>query len=843
MTRYADPHRCPDCGRTIVPRSQSCPGCGLTLSGETAQQLFVTLTRADELLAALRSAPTPASAATAPPATAAATAAAPAPATAPAPAAARPALTAASVPKILLSLGAGCLLVAALIFLAVTWSVLGVGGRTATLVGFTVVAGLLTGWMARRGLRAAAESLGLVAYGLLTLDVVGADNAGWFGDLSTTGLLILLGGVLAAAGALGAIAVRRSSTVVLVGAEVVAGAGTALLAYGLADGGAMAPAASALIATLVAAAVTGVLHRARLSVAATCCAVITMLSWLTLAGLAVERTFEHLSWSGLWLHLNVWPLLAAALLAAAVALARRLPATTRVVAAAVAQPLAVLAVVAPGLDSEPTVVTLVGIAVLVAAAVATWLMPRPWGLSNVATQVVAGAGVLGVVAELLEQSASRLADLAGSVWAGLAGDRLPGAVSYVDQPAGWVLPLGILALIGTAGAITRASVRLHDAASFLADVRVGAAVFAGSVAAALALYPVPVWLVLGVLLLAAAAFTGWWVVADSTVPLAPAAAFLVAGVLVSLHAEALTLAALVVALLVTGLVHLRVRESELAVLGGGLFAAALAAATWTAGSLADAAPPWVSLVGLLVLGVLVLAAPYAPARWWSSQSTLARTGLEAGAAVSAVALAAVGVIGVGDASRQPTWTAAYLTVVGVVVTVMSLLRADRREAGWVGGLLLALASWVRLWDLGVQAPEPYTLPSAAALLVVGLAHLRRRPGSSTLTALGPGLSLALLPSLLWTLNEPTGPRALLLGVGCLALVLAGVRLRWTAPIALGATVGGLLVLRLAAPYIGDAVPRWVLIGAAGALLIGLGATWERRLQEAREVLGYVRALR
>jgi cell division protein FtsW (lipid II flippase) len=211
--------------------------------------------------------------------------------------------------------------------------------------------------------------------------------------------------------------------------------------------------------------------------------------------------------------------------------------------------------------------------------------------------------------------------------------------------------------------------------------------------------------------------------------------------------------------------------------------------------------------------------------------------------VSAVALAAVGVIGVGDASRQPTWTAAYLTVVGVVVTVMSLLRADRREAGWVGGLLLALASWVRLWDLGVQAPEPYTLPSAAALLVVGLAHLRRRPGSSTLTALGPGLSLALLPSLLWTLNEPTGPRALLLGVGCLALVLAGVRLRWTAPIALGATVGGLLVLRLAAPYIGDAVPRWVLIGAAGALLIGLGATWERRLQEAREVLGYVRALR
>ena len=32
------------------------------------------------------------------------------------------------------------------------------------------------------------------------------------------------------------------------------------------------------------------------------------------------------------------------------------------------------------------------------------------------------------------------------------------------------------------------------------------------------------------------------------------------------------------------------------------------------------------------------------------------------------------------------------------------------------GSLLALATWVRLADLGVHAPEPYTLPSALALL-------------------------------------------------------------------------------------------------------------------------------
>src|SRR4051794_19635527 len=40
-------------------------------------------------------------------------------------------LSAASVPKLLLGLGAACLLVAAVIFLAVAWSWLGIGGRTA----------------------------------------------------------------------------------------------------------------------------------------------------------------------------------------------------------------------------------------------------------------------------------------------------------------------------------------------------------------------------------------------------------------------------------------------------------------------------------------------------------------------------------------------------------------------------------------------------------------------------------------------------------------------------------------------------------------------------------------
>ena len=54
MTRYADPTRCPDCGSSITPGASECPTCGLSLRGETAQELFTTLSHADHLLGLLR---------------------------------------------------------------------------------------------------------------------------------------------------------------------------------------------------------------------------------------------------------------------------------------------------------------------------------------------------------------------------------------------------------------------------------------------------------------------------------------------------------------------------------------------------------------------------------------------------------------------------------------------------------------------------------------------------------------------------------------------------------------------------------------------------------------------
>ena len=82
------------------------------------------------------------------------------------PAPVRRGLQGASVPKILLGLGATCLLVAAVIFLAVAWTWLGVGGRTAVLVALTVATGAAGTVLGRRGLTVAAEALTTVAFGL-----------------------------------------------------------------------------------------------------------------------------------------------------------------------------------------------------------------------------------------------------------------------------------------------------------------------------------------------------------------------------------------------------------------------------------------------------------------------------------------------------------------------------------------------------------------------------------------------------------------------------------------------------------------------------------------------------
>jgi hypothetical protein len=129
-----------------------------------------------------------------------------------------------------------------------------------------------------------------------------------------------------------------------------------------------------------------------------------------------------------------------------------------------------------------------------------------------------------------------------------------------------------------------------------------------------------------------------------------------------------------------------------------------------------------------------------------------------------------------------------------------------------------------------------------ALVLVGLHRIRTADDAATAPTLSPGLALATVPSLLWVLADPVTVRAAVLGVACLVLLLVGVRLRWHAPVVVGAMVGGLVVLRELAPYALE-TPQWVLIGAAGAVLIACGITWESRMRDLQQAAAYLGRLR
>lgn len=858
MTRYADPRRCPDCRGPIGHDDLACPTCGLPLRGTTAAELFNVLTTADALLSQLR--------------TTAKVGAARVPVGAGIPDAGAPAgqkaqgepgsdtwvpsglrldlpesgasrrhgLSAASVPKILLGLGAICLLVAALVFLAVTWSSMGVGARTATLLGFTAVTAALAAWMCRRDLRGAAEALSLVSLGLLTMDLFGARAADWFGDLSTPGFMVGLGAVLAGAGAGAALLARRTPVSALTAPELVSGVGVGVLAVGLAELDGDRTGLLLVLATVLAGALTWAAARVRLRFTAALAGAVTVLVWFGLLFHALEAASEA-SFAALWGRGEVVELLATSALAGAVVLVRDLATAARVAAGALGMTVLAVALAIPAFDETGTAVTLTGVAVLLGAGAAAWLLPRPWGLTAVLTQVVAAVGVIVALAATAADVAGRLGEVTVASWSGRPGDVLPAAAAGL--PAPWLAPVVVVTLLLTGAALTRASATLDDVVSAVTDVRLGAGLLAAAAVVTLAAYPVPVWTVLLALLVLTAGFLAWWSARPAAAALVLAGVFLAGAVAVGAYEEWFTVAATTSALVAAALVHLRASRLETAAVAGALAPAALAGDAWTWGALVDAAGTWTALAGLLLLAATALTLHLYPAGWWRCGSaTAARTGVEAGAAAVAVPLGLAGVLSAGTGA-EATWTAVYLTVAGAAVVAMSLVRSDRRQLTWAGSALLVLASWVRLADLGVNEPEPYTLPAALALVVVGALRLRRDPDADTVGAVGPGLTLALVPSLLWVLDDPMTLRGLVLGAACLVLVLVGLRGRWSAPLVIGAAVGGVLVVRMAAPYVDAAVPRWVLIGAAGALLIATGVTWERRLQEARHMVGYVRSLR
>ena len=377
-------------------------------------------------------------------------------------------------------------------------------------------------------------------------------------------------------------------------------------------------------------------------------------------------------------------------------------------------------------------------------------------------------------------------------------------------PAPWLLIAGLAALVALALVAARPSAHVCSIAA-VATVALGGT-------ATLALLPVP----LAVLLAALVGMALLLLAADERL----LACVVLLVVLLAALPSALLTGVAATLLLATAATCLGAgRELEDRLLGGVLVPPAAAVALWAFAEVAGIDEALRGYPVLLAVGLLALALP--------------RPEVEAAGWIAALVAVPAAITAAADPT---TATAVHLTVAGGLVVASSLVHPQRRALGWVGGLLLAAATWVRLADLGVEVPEAYTLPSALALLVVGLDRLRRDPAAATATALTPGLLLATVPSLLWCLDDPVTWRAAWLGVACVVLVLAGTLGRWHAPLVVGGSVGGLLVVRELAPYAAQ-TPQWILIGAAGALLTGVGVTWEHRLADVRRAAAYLDRLR
>jgi hypothetical protein len=187
------------------------------------------------------------------------------------------------------------------------------------------------------------------------------------------------------------------------------------------------------------------------------------------------------------------------------------------------------------------------------------------------------------------------------------------------------------------------------------------------------------------------------------------------------------------------------------------------------------------------------------------------------------------------------YAAALLAAAWGVVGAGYAVLPRRRAAVVLGVGWLSAAVWTVLDEAGVEALEAYTLPCAALALAAGLWSRRGASETSWLTV-GPAAAIALLPSALASFDDDPLARPLLAVVASAAVLALGARLRWQALVVIGATSAALVAVSQLGPY-AVGLPRWLTLGVTGAVLLVLGARYERSRMEARRAAQWLSGLR
>ncbi|MCX5395898.1 SCO7613 C-terminal domain-containing membrane protein [Streptomyces sp. NBC_00102] len=742
--------------------------------------------------------------------------------------------------NVLLALGGLLLAVAAIAFTLFSWGAMGIGGRSAVLATVTAAALVAPVPLRRSGLRATAESLGAFGLVLTLLDAYALHAVA----LPGTGTAAFAAAASAALAMLwAALGLTPGRPVLPVPAAVAAGqlplvlacaaAGAPVLAFGW-----------ALLVTAVADGVIAVrAARSGVRVTALVCLAVNA------SGALLVALARSLMAGGPVAALAPGALLVVA--GAAALLAVRWAPAGLATACGLVGGLAVVAgtggVVRAALPSDWTVVAYLAAGIVLLTAVRA--LPGLRALGDGAAGTGATASVAVVVAGSLLWAAPWPAmvlvsplSTATRLWAGAP----QGLRDALGGPAGlpWTMAapvvLAVVAALGAAAHRRPAGAGQAGERAFLSWWR-GAAPVAVPVlvggalpaAAAVADVPYAAGVVLEVLLVAGAleslvrSARGSAGSAAGSVALGCALAVAVSVSALSLASEPATYAvvAALTALFAATAVRLPDRPARsvaacAAVLGGiGLTVAVVGSLGLSAshGAPLLLVPPAVTVL----LGGVLRRRPVA-------------VPVELAGAFGAL-------VAVGLAVTDPAWLALVLGLSGVLAAGAAVRPERRKAAGSLALVLFVLASWVRLAASEVDAPEAYTLPVTVPALVVGVLRRRRATPDdeiSSWTAYGAGLAVTLVPSLLAAWGDPGWTRPLLLGLVALAVTLAGARGRLQAPLLLGGGVLALLGLHELAPYVVQvvgALPRWLVPAAAGVLLLAVGATYEKRLRDARRV--------
>ncbi|HEY9424951.1 MAG TPA: hypothetical protein VIP54_09140, partial [Microterricola sp.] len=393
-----------------------------------------------------------------------------------------------------------------------------------------------------------------------------------------------------------------------------------------------------------------------------------------------------------------------------------------------------------------------------------------------------------------------------ALWTGLWDAGVTAPEPYAVSLAAALLVIAVLLVLGSGGdRVGPASAGTAVAALVAAGILIGLVPSAIYGADGTVLRPILTIAVAGVILLAACL----WRAPMGTTPLRPA-----------------IIGAAAVALLVA------VGARALGLLGA------------SAGTVSGVFELWV----LSGVGMLIAAAAALGGESRRLSTALVATALAGGTLLEIAALAAT-----ADAAGGSVRAIAVIVVLSGAHVLLFWLRPTAL-ASWMPTLALALAGATALYYLatfvvGVSGALPFewaTVPVALAWTASGVIRLRRSPATRSWPALGGGLALLLAPSLLADYSDSPLWRVVGLGFVGIAVLLIGLVTRLQAPFVLGGVVVLLHGLAQLWPWLSslyDPTAWWLWFGIGGVLLIVVAARYEKRVQNVKNAVAMVGALR